>query len=839
MFTLRLAGADGSPDAHIETDAELRARRGSDSALPKGEAPAEQRRGPDPSVRGRREERRSRRARGVRALPRAHAVGRRSRAPRARAGRFAQRNARRRSRARSSRRARREPQPARRWIAKAEALVAQRRRRPTTSAMDASLARAAHARSGTNWRDAVPYYERVLALDPDNVPATLARVELYGEAGLRETALAFLERALARRPRSVALLRAMVDSLREEDRTTEADEMEHALRGAALRRSRVAPREDRARGRAARRESPRSTGSTASSRRTRTRPTARCVAATAHLDARRHAARDRDVQARARPRARGHRRDAASSPTSTRSQGKRATKSRCSGTSSSSGRRDKDVREYVAHIEPAQAQARRGLRAPSKEFLAQRGAPAEGHDRRTLVDLTVATVFPNGLASRFHQVVFQPLTDRRRGRRASTASASRPTRDGAAPRRARLPSRRDRRRGGRERRRAAADDPSIAMYTSAARSTFASRGSQPGDVVELQYRVEDVAQRNAFADYFGEVDYMQSTSPSRAPSTCSSRRRRARSTSTSRRPRSANDHRREGRPAHLPLRRDERRPALARAAAAAVHRDARARARLDVQDLGRDGRWYWGLVKDQFVADDEVRRRVAEITKGKTTRARQGRAVYDYVVQKTRYVALEFGIHGFKPYRCAQIFARGFGDCKDKATLIVTMLKELGIPATIVIVRTGLRRATSRTSRRASRRSITRSRTCRRSTSTSTAPPSTRAWASCPRWIAARSRCRSTRASRSSCTCPTRRRARASTCAHGRGDGRRRRLRADRLARDVTRRERAELARALPRRVAAQAAPAGGPRSRAARHRHPHDRGGRHRETSRLRFRST
>ena len=67
------------------------------------------------------------------------------------------------------------------------------------------------------------------------------------------------------------------------------------------------------------------------------------------------------------------------------------------------------------------------------------------------------------------------------------------------------------------------------------------------------------------------------------------------------------------------------------------------------------------------------------------------RAVYDFVVQKTRYVALEFGIHGFKPYRCAQIFARGFGDCKDKATLIVTMLKELGIPATIVILRTGMR----------------------------------------------------------------------------------------------------------------------------------------------------
>jgi len=101
--------------------------------------------------------------------------------------------------------------------------------------------------------------------------------------------------------------------------------------------------------------------------------------------------------------------------------------------------------------------------------------------------------------------------------------------------------------------------------------------------------------------------------------------------------------------------------------------------------------WYWGLVKDQFVADDEVRQRAAEATRGLTDVRAKVRAVYDYVVEKTRYVALEFGIHGFKPYSCAQIFARGFGDCKDKATLIVTMLKELGIEATIVIVRTGVR----------------------------------------------------------------------------------------------------------------------------------------------------
>ena len=48
---------------------------------------------------------------------------------------------------------------------------------------------------------------------------------------------------------------------------------------------------------------------------------------------------------------------------------------------------------------------------PANEFLSKRASPSEGQARRSLVDLQVTTVFPNGLASRFHQVVYQPLTD--------------------------------------------------------------------------------------------------------------------------------------------------------------------------------------------------------------------------------------------------------------------------------------------------------------------------------------------------------------------------------------------------------------------------------------------
>ncbi len=57
------------------------------------------------------------------------------------------------------------------------------------------------------------------------------------------------------------------------------------------------------------------------------------------------------------------------------------------------------------------------------------------------------------------------------------------------------------------------------------------------------------------------------------------------------------------------------------------------------------------------------------------------------MVSNTRYVALEFGIHGYKPYRVDRVLARRFGDCKDKASLIHTMLKVAGVDSRMVLLR--------------------------------------------------------------------------------------------------------------------------------------------------------
>jgi hypothetical protein len=58
------------------------------------------------------------------------------------------------------------------------------------------------------------------------------------------------------------------------------------------------------------------------------------------------------------------------------------------------------------------------------------------------------------------------------------------------------------------------------------------------------------------------------------------------------------------------------------------------------------------------------------------------------VLRNTHYVALEFGIYSYKPYPVTQVYQRRFGDCKDKASLMISLLREANIDAEIALVRT-------------------------------------------------------------------------------------------------------------------------------------------------------
>lgn len=99
-------------------------------------------------------------------------------------------------------------------------------------------------------------------------------------------------------------------------------------------------------------------------------------------------------------------------------------------------------------------------------------------------------------------------------------------------------------------------------------------------------------------------------------------------------------------------------------------------------------KWFIDMALPQWKADDAIRSKVRELTDGLSDNFEKLKRIHSFVVKSTRYVALEFGIHGHKPYPAAQVFERRFGDCKDKASLLKVMLKEAGIESNFVLART-------------------------------------------------------------------------------------------------------------------------------------------------------
>jgi len=106
------------------------------------------------------------------------------------------------------------------------------------------------------------------------------------------------------------------------------------------------------------------------------------------------------------------------------------------------------------------------------------------------------------------------------------------------------------------------------------------------------------------------------------------------------------------------------------------------------EDWGAMGAWYASFIQDQWEMPPELKEVVEGLVAGLETDEERVKAIHRWVVQQTRYVALEFGVHGFRPYKVHQVFERKFGDCKDKALLLNAMLEEAGVEACMALVRT-------------------------------------------------------------------------------------------------------------------------------------------------------
>lgn len=106
------------------------------------------------------------------------------------------------------------------------------------------------------------------------------------------------------------------------------------------------------------------------------------------------------------------------------------------------------------------------------------------------------------------------------------------------------------------------------------------------------------------------------------------------------------------------------------------------------QDWKAMGKWESGLAEGRREASPEIKRKTAEITANAPTTLAKMRALAQFMQKDIRYVAIQLGIGGWQPHPAPEIFLHKYGDCKDKATLLSTMLAETGVVSYYVAINT-------------------------------------------------------------------------------------------------------------------------------------------------------
>jgi tetratricopeptide (TPR) repeat protein/transglutaminase-like putative cysteine protease len=103
------------------------------------------------------------------------------------------------------------------------------------------------------------------------------------------------------------------------------------------------------------------------------------------------------------------------------------------------------------------------------------------------------------------------------------------------------------------------------------------------------------------------------------------------------------------------------------------------------------GAWYRSLEGSRTEPDDDIRAKVTQLIAGKSTPEDKARAVYSFVGLQVRYIGVAFGIGRYQPHQAADILSNQYGDCKDKNTLLTSMLAATGITADSVLIGSGIK----------------------------------------------------------------------------------------------------------------------------------------------------
>jgi len=102
-------------------------------------------------------------------------------------------------------------------------------------------------------------------------------------------------------------------------------------------------------------------------------------------------------------------------------------------------------------------------------------------------------------------------------------------------------------------------------------------------------------------------------------------------------------------------------------------------------DWGAFADWYRRLIRESDAMTPELEAQARDLVKDAKTDQDKIAAVTQFVTN-FRYVSIPLGVNSYRPHAAANVLKNRYGDCKDKANLLNTLLKSLGYKASLVLV---------------------------------------------------------------------------------------------------------------------------------------------------------
>lgn len=109
---------------------------------------------------------------------------------------------------------------------------------------------------------------------------------------------------------------------------------------------------------------------------------------------------------------------------------------------------------------------------------------------------------------------------------------------------------------------------------------------------------------------------------------------------------------------------------------------------LSYKNWSEFGSWYTQLASGVRDTNPALQQKVQELAPASLPLMDRIRALARFAQHDVRYVEISIGIGGWRPHAAADILTHRYGDCKDKATVLSSMLAQIGVKSYYLLVDT-------------------------------------------------------------------------------------------------------------------------------------------------------